>query len=127
MNPSGDSDLLRYEEQLRVSTETVPVEIVRIEKFIVTEQRTSTVDVRREELRITREPVTGADPEAAASSGVPAMPIVIILREEKILITKTVVPAERVTVDVVNVSKEGHVNETLRREQIDVVDTDLSQ
>ncbi|MGL1437453.1 DUF2382 domain-containing protein, partial [Vibrio parahaemolyticus] len=42
---------------MHVRIETFPRETVRIEKVIVTDRRTITIDVRREELRITRTPI----------------------------------------------------------------------
>lgn len=120
MIPPDDPELVRHEEHLHVSTETVPVEAVRIEKFIVTETRTFTADVRREELRITREPITGPNSRPPGSSNARTLPIVIVLREEQLTLTTTIVPVERITVNVAEVISEQRVSETIRHEHIDV-------
>lgn len=122
MSPTDDPELVRYEEHLHVSTETVPVETVRIEKVIVTETRTFTADVRREELRITRAPITSQNSLPPAPSNAPTLPIVIVLREEQLTLTTTIVPVEKITVNVANVISEQHVNEPVRHEHIDVID-----
>jgi uncharacterized protein (TIGR02271 family) len=123
---TDDPELVRHEEHLHLSTETVPVETVRIEKVIVTETRTFTKDVRREELRITRTPATGQNSLPPASSNNRALPIVIVLREEQLTVTTTIVPVERITVNVANVISEQHVSEPIRHEHIDVVEHRLS-
>ena len=63
---AGEEDLVitRSAEQLRTTTETVVVRRLRLRKYIVTEERTITVQLRREEFRIEELPAT--DP------GVPA-------------------------------------------------------
>lgn len=115
-----DASVVRHEEQIHVRTEAFPLETVRIEKVIVTEPRTFTIDVRREELRITRRP---ADDKDTASYPLPherPAPIVIILREEQVTVTTSIVPVERITVDIVNVIGEQHLRESLQREIVDL-------
>ena len=98
---ADDPGVLRFEEHLHVRIETFPRETVRIEKVIVTDRRTITIDVRREELRITRTPM--------------------ILRQEQPVIALEVVPVEKVTVDVRVDSTDHHFSEELRHDRIDVV------
>ena len=120
MTPTDPADVVRHEQHLHVRTETVPVETVRIEKFIVTERRTFTADVRREELRITREHITGNTSVPTATPNNRALPIVIVLHEEQIEITTTVVPVEKITVNVAHLIGERHLNASVQREQVDV-------
>lgn len=93
--PSRDdaaADTVRHEEHLHVHVETVATETVRIEKVVVTEQRTLTIDVRREELRITRTPLTPGDSLLPPVAPRTPPPVVMILREEQPVITMKVVP-----------------------------------
>lgn len=118
---SGEADrtgLTRSEERLRVGTETVPIERVRLERVVVTEERTVTVEVSREEIRLSREPITGSEGALGARAGDRA-PIVVVLHEEQVVVTKTVVPVERVTLHVDVVTDERQISESLRREQIE--------
>lgn len=118
-SPDRGATAIRREEQIRVGTETVLRETVRIEKVIVTEQRTFTVDVRREELRITRTPAPLAAASRPPQTTRNGMPIILVLREEQVIITKTVVPTEQITLNVVRVTEDQHVTESVRQEHID--------
>lgn len=111
-------DVVRHEERLRVGTETVPIERVRLERVVVTEQRTVTVEVSHEEIRVHREPVSGTTGSLTGTRR-DREPIVVILSEEQVEITKRVVPVERVTLHIDVVTDEKQVSETVRREQID--------
>ncbi|AXH98134.1 DUF2382 domain-containing protein [Ornithinimicrobium avium] len=57
----GDDDarMTLHEERVDVGTERVQTGRVRLRKHVVTEQKTVTVPVQREEYEIVREPVTG--------------------------------------------------------------------
>lgn len=123
MSPSEHpAPVTRREERLRISKETIPRETVRVEKVIVTEQRTFTVDVRREEIRITRQPIADDDPLPTADRDHPTVPIVLILREEQLVLTTVTVPVEKITVDIADVISEHHVSESLQGERIDITD-----
>jgi len=130
--PMGDhstsEEITLHEQRLRVSTRVVPFERVRIERFIVTEQRTFTVDIRREELRIVREQISEADVGLAAPTILQAPPredIVMILSEEQAVITKKIVPVERVRLHTHVLTELQDVAEELGREHIDVTHTTI--
>lgn len=131
--PSGESgqnsqdshavDVVRLEEQLRVSTVSVPKERVRFEKVIVTEEKTVTVTVRREELRIIRETIAeGADIDTTRGP-VPTTELDMVLHEERIMTAIEVVPVERVRVRVTQVSEDLPVTDTVRKERVDLSTT----
>jgi sporulation protein YlmC with PRC-barrel domain len=65
--PGIDEAMTRSEEELRVGTETRERGRVRLRKYVTTEEVTLTVPVRREEVRLEREPVTDANLDAATS------------------------------------------------------------
>ncbi|HEX8862592.1 MAG TPA: DUF2382 domain-containing protein [Actinomycetes bacterium] len=52
-----DDAMTRSEEEVGVRTQRRPRERVRLQKYVVTEQETRTVPVRREEVRLVREPL----------------------------------------------------------------------
>lgn len=90
--------VIRSEERAHMTTTSVPRSRLRIQKVIVTEERTITVQVRHEELRITELPVTAEDTPTDA-----ILPVThhegdfdLVLRAEEIDIRTTVVPVERV-------------------------------
>lgn len=112
-------DVSRSEEELRLTSAWRPVERLRVRKRIVTEQRVVTVELRREELVVEQEPIEGA-PATAPDPGA-REPVVLTLSEEQAVITKVVVPVERVRVVVDRVTEEHELRTTLRAEQVDVV------
>ncbi|GAA1634756.1 YsnF/AvaK domain-containing protein [Microbacterium flavum] len=118
--PDGAAGMVRHEEHLDVHVETYPTETVRIEKVVVTEQRTLTIDVRREELRITRTPLAPGKSPAHLAAPRTTPPIVMILREEQPVITMAIVPVEKVTVTIAVHTAEHHLHESLHHEHIDV-------
>lgn len=118
--PDGAEGMVRHEENLHVHVEALPTERVRIEKVVVTEQRSVTFDVRREELRITRSPLIPGDPPPLPAAPRTPPPIVMILKEEQPVITMAVVPVEKVTVAVTVHTVDHHLDESLRHERIDV-------
>ena len=113
-------DVTRSEEELRLTSAWRPVERLRVRKRIVTEQRVVTVVLRREELVVEREPVADA-PATSADPG-PREPVVLTLSEERAVISKVVVPVERVRVVVDRVTEEHELQTTLRAEQVEVVE-----
>src|SRR5450755_284288 len=61
----ADNAMTRSEERLNVSTESTETGRVRLVKHVVTEQVTQTVPVSHEEVHLEREPITGANVDAA--------------------------------------------------------------
>lgn len=117
---TADRAMLRSEEQLHVGTEQHTTGIARIRKRVVTEDVRQTVRVSHEELQTLREPITDA---AVLPAGViEEKEYEIILSEERLVVSKEIVPVERVLIRKHVVTEDQQINETLRREQIDDVD-----
>ena len=86
-----------------------------------TEEVTQTVPVRREEVRVEREPVSDADLDAATSGPeLTESEHEVVLHEERPVVDKQVVPRERVRLDTDTVTEERQVGEEVRKEQIEV-------
>jgi uncharacterized protein (TIGR02271 family) len=113
--------VVRSEERLDVTTVWTPTERLRVRKVVVTEERTITVTLRREELVIEREPLEqppdgaglgprGADPE----------PITLVLHAEQPVLTTRVLPVERVHVVIDRILEMQSATETIRKERVDV-------
>lgn len=114
---SGRNYLIRSEERLAVQTERVLGERVRLEKYLVTETRTITVEVTHEEVRLVREPHDPGRAAAAASGGKNSARWMYVNREE-VVITKKVVPVERVRLEIYPVMAQQQITEIVRKEQI---------
>ncbi len=126
--PNTDTAMTRSEEQLRVGVQSRESGRARLRKFVVTENVTQTVPVRREEARITREPITEAN-YAKATDGPEITEAVheVTLHEERPVVQKETVPVERVRLETDKVTEQVTVNETVRKEQFDLdVDGDVT-
>ena len=119
----GDDDaaMTRSEEELSVGTVRRPSELVRLKKRVVTEQQQVTVPVQREEVVIEREPITNANrAEAMSGAEISEAEHAVTLHEEEVVVEKRVVPKERVRLETDVSTSEQTVDETLRKEQIDI-------
>lgn len=134
---AGDA-MTRSEEHLRVRTESEPVERVRLRKHVVTEYQQVTVPVRREEIRVEREPAGGAEvqpgevDDSAVSAGAGTVGEIreasgsaddeqeIILYEERPVVRTETVPVERVRMGKRTVVDDETVGGEVRREEIEV-------
>ncbi len=118
--PTTDEAMTRSEEQLRVGTRSEEVGKARLRKYIVTENVTTTVPVQREEVRIEREPITDANAgDALDGPALTEEEHEVTLRAETPVVEKDVVAKERVRLDKDTVTEDVHVDESVRKEQID--------
>jgi uncharacterized protein (TIGR02271 family) len=112
--------MVRSEERLRAGTETVETGRVRLTKHVVTSQQTITVPVRREEVRVTREPIRPGEARTGAEIGDDEREV--ILHEERPVVAKETVPVERVSLDTETVRENREVSDTVRREEVEIDD-----
>ncbi|SFA96519.1 DUF2382 domain-containing protein [Cellulomonas marina] len=119
--PTTDDAMTRSEERLNVGTERVATGRARLRKYIVSEQQNVTVPVSREEVRLEREPITDANVgDALAGPDLSEEEHEVVLTEERAVVTKETVPVERVRLDKDVVTDTETVNETTRKEQIEL-------
>ena len=123
----ADVVVTRSEELLHVGVERMVTGVVKVSKYIVTETVTHTVEVSHEEIRIERQTGTGSAatmPAVTVSAPATSRDLQLILHAEQVVITKQVVPVERVTLAVVAETEQRDVQDSVRRERIEVVDND---
>jgi uncharacterized protein (TIGR02271 family) len=119
--PTTDQAMTRSEEELHVGTTQQEAGRARLRKYVVEDEVTQTVPVKREEVRIEREPITDANVDAATDG--PAISDEeheVVLHEEEVVAEKRAVPKERIRMDKDTVTDEQHVSETVRKEEIEV-------
>jgi uncharacterized protein (TIGR02271 family) len=120
-----DDAMTRSEEELRVGTAQRERGRVRLRKYVTTDHVQQEVPVRRERVRLEREPITDANLDAATSGpDISEEEHEVVLREEEPVVEKRVVPRERVRLDKETVTAEERVAENVRKEQIEVDDED---
>jgi uncharacterized protein (TIGR02271 family) len=123
--PTTDDAMTRSEEEPRVGTTERERGRVRLRKYVTTEHVEQAVPVRRERVRVEREPITDANlPAATSGPEISEKEHEVVLREEEPVVEKRVVPRERVRLDKDTVTDEERVAEQVRKEQIEVQDED---
>jgi stress response protein YsnF len=131
-------EVIRSEQRLVAGVERRVGGRVRIAKRVVTEERTVTVTVRREELVVEHLPVPGTDartdtePGTSRTPDVPPAPhgsdavVTLVLSEEVPEVSVRVVPRERVRAYVDRVTTLEVVTEDVDLERVDVHLEDLA-
>lgn len=120
---AGDDAMTRSEEELAVGTAKRERGRARLRKHVVTEHVETTVPVRREEVRVEREPITEANRDSALSGPeISEAEHEVVLHEEEPVVEKRVVPKERVRLSKETEVDEHAVSEQVRKERIDVDD-----
>ncbi|MFW3171517.1 PRC and DUF2382 domain-containing protein [Geodermatophilus sp. CPCC 206100] len=136
--PAADRAMTRSEEQLRVGAERVATTRARLVKYVITEEVTVTVPVRREEIRVEEVPIDAPDagpgeslvdagptPAGRAVGGTDAgaaggLPEEIVLHAERPVVSVEVVPVQRVRLRTEVVEGQEQISERLQREEIAV-------
>jgi uncharacterized protein (TIGR02271 family) len=120
-----DGAMTRSEEELRVGTTEREAGRARLRKYVVTEEVEQTVPVRREEVRVEREPITDANAgDALDGPAISEEEHEVVLHEEEVVVDKRAVPKERVRLDKDTVTEQREVTEGVRKEQVEVLDDD---
>jgi len=119
--PTTDDAMTRSEEELRVGTTERESGKARLRKYVVTEDVEKTVPVRREEVRVEREPITeGNVDDATEGPAISEEEHEVTLHAEEAVVEKRAVPKERVRLDKDVIEEEEQVSETVSKEQIEV-------
>ena len=98
--------MTRSEEELAIGKSQRETGRARLKKYVVTEEVTESVPLKREEVRVEREPITDSNVDQATSGG-------DITDEEQVVIEKRVVPKERVRLSKDEVVEEQQVSEQI--------------
>lgn len=118
----GRDYLVRSEERLHVGTDRVVAGYARLEKFTVTESQTITVEVTHEEVRLVQTAAADEPPNQQKPASSP-LPVDggrwMVLSREEVVVTKRIVPVERVRLEVYPVTQQQEVTEQVRKDQID--------
>jgi uncharacterized protein (TIGR02271 family) len=118
--PDTDDAMTRSEEELRVGTRERERGRARLRKYVVTEQVTQTVPVRKEKAVVETEPITDANVDAATSGpDISGEEHEVVLSEEEVVTEKRVVPKERVRLGKETEVSEEEVSGEVRKERIE--------
>lgn len=126
-----DDAMTRSEERLVVSTQLWETGRARLRKYVVTEEVQITVPIRREEIRLEREPIVEGstpsveDPDVFGAAEVfggrdGGVIYEVTLHQERPVVSTEIVPVERVRLAKVVHTEEEIVSGEVRKERIDV-------
>jgi stress response protein YsnF len=126
-----DDAMTRSEQRLVAGTEVYETGRARLRKYVVTEDVQITVQVRREELRIEREPIAGGEQQLVEDPDVFGTPeqfggpdggviFEVVLHEERPVISTEIVPVERVRLSKLVQTEQHIVSGPIQKEQIEV-------
>jgi uncharacterized protein (TIGR02271 family) len=118
-----EASMTRSEEQARVGVERTESGRAHVRKTVESEPFEQDVPVRKEELRIEREPVTGEE-RSAGTSRIGEQEEEITLHEERAVIGKEEVPVEKVRISKEEVTGTERVRGELRKERIEIDEED---
>ena len=132
--PDEEVEVTRSEEELVVDKEAYVTERVRLRKVIVEEEVTVTVTLRREELRIEREPIDALDVadvdhlergngDAQLTEG----ELEFVLLAEEPVVHKRVVPVERIKVARDTIVDQHRITDQVRKERVEVDETPVRE
>jgi uncharacterized protein (TIGR02271 family) len=121
--PTTDDAMTRSEEELHVGKTERETGRARLRKYVVEDEVTQTVPVRREEVRIEREPITDANAGSATDGpAISSEEHEVVLHEEEPVAEKRTVPKERVRLDKDVQTEDRQVSDTVRKEEIEFDD-----
>jgi uncharacterized protein (TIGR02271 family) len=111
-------EVVRAEEELRVSTESIPVGTVRLEKVVGTEHVEEVVERAIEHAEVERVPAQPGD--SGVVETLPDGSISVPVLEERLVVEKRLVVRERIIVRKTRTAEPHLVEADLRREQVRV-------
>ena len=118
--PTTDDAMTRSEEQVRVGTTQEQAGRARLRKYVVTEEETHTIPVRKERAVLETEPITDANVgEATSGPDISEEEHELTLHEERPVVQKEATPVERVRLGKEEVTDEQTVTEEVRKERIE--------
>jgi uncharacterized protein (TIGR02271 family) len=118
--PTTDDAMTRSEEHLRVGKETREAGRVHLRKYVVTEMEQQTVPVRKEKVRVEREPITEQNVDRAMSGPeISEEEHEVVLHEERPVAATEAVPTERVRLTKDTEVREETVSGQVRKERIE--------
>jgi uncharacterized protein (TIGR02271 family) len=118
--PTTDDAMTRSEEEVSVGTRERESGRVRLRKYVVTEEVQKTVPVRKEKVKLEREPITDANVDkATAGPEISEEEHEVVLHEEEAVVSKRTVPKERIRLGKETETGEQEITEEVRKEQIE--------
>lgn len=126
-DPALGPQVVLHEEHLQVATTRHPTDRVIVRRVITTQTRQIEVTVRREELRLERQPASDSAPaiterSPSTQTARPTEPaLIIVLSQEEPVVHLQARPYEQVSIHIDTVTDHDQVDVTLSHEQAEVL------
>lgn len=120
---SDDEKIQLHEERLRVNKDVVESGEVTIDKNVVSERQEFDVPVSHDEVTIERRKVNETAAEGHFDNDLDEETIRVPLTEERVSVDKENVVSEELLIKKNRVTDTEHVSEEVRREEVDIDDT----
>lgn len=128
LSDNGEESIYLHEEQLEVHKERIQTGEIKVNKRIVEEQQHIDVPVERDDVVVERRPVTDTgnpDEEIKREPYQVGDELHIPVIEERLVVTKKEVVTEEIVVTKRKINETEHITETVRREEVDIDESDL--
>ena len=115
-------EMVRWREDLQVTAapQERTVGTVRVRKYVTVEDFTGTIPIEYETVQVIREPVTAQEAALLAPADIAELTQEVELHTQEALVTRRMVPIERVRLQISRVTGEATINDTLRSEHFEV-------
>jgi len=113
---SGDTDIVRSEEDLQVGKQQTEAGRMRLRKWVETEPVEAEVELQRETVRVDRQPIN----EPVSGGQIGEEEIDVTLRQEEAVVDKQTVAKERITLDKEVETEVETVRDEVRKERVEV-------
>ncbi|MBA2475833.1 MAG: PRC and DUF2382 domain-containing protein [Actinobacteria bacterium] len=117
---TGDMDLTRSEEELRVGKREVEAGRVRLRKWVETEPVQADVELRHETVHVERQSID----EVVSGADIGEQEIEVPLHEEQAVVQKRVVAKERIALDKDVETEQETITDEVRKERVEVEGAD---
>lgn len=128
LSDNGEESIYLHEEQLEVQKERVQTGEINVNKRIVEEEQHIDVPVERDDVVVERRPVADTgnpDEEIKREPYQVGDELHIPVIEERLIVTKKEVVTEEIVVTKRKINETEHITETLRREEVDIDESDF--
>jgi uncharacterized protein (TIGR02271 family) len=115
---TGEESVVRSEEQMHVGKERVETGRARLRKYVVTEEESVSVPVRKEKARLETEPLT--DEDRARGAEIAEDDAEVTLTEERPVVHKETVAKEKVGLTTDVEEEQRTVGGEVRKERVEV-------
>jgi uncharacterized protein (TIGR02271 family) len=120
---ADEAELVRTEEELKIGKRGVEAGRVRLRKWVETEPVETDVELRRERVRVEREPID----QPASGAEIGEQEVEVPVHEEEAVVQKETVAKERISLEKDVETERETVGDEVRKERVDIEGDDVTR